>query len=287
MDYIFEPLTKAQTISFLNCRRKNNILIGHEFFTCGDSLKLSTEDINELLNLKKINKISLKINRLFHEEEIDDLILNLKKINLDKVKYIFYSDLGLIDVFNELNLSDKLVYDAYTYTTNCLDIIEYAKFNKYVIVSNQISIDELKELLDKLNNKVIIYGFGKSVVFYSKRPLLTNYFKYRNLEFDPNDSNYSLKEEFREDFYHIFEDEHGTYVYEPKHYYLFDELNELKNVEHIIINSATLSTTSYKKVVDAYLDNNLDKLLNANILLYKGIMETKSVLLKSEVTCNE
>ena len=177
MKYIFEPVTKTQAKQFLNCRKKTDILIGHEFLTSGDSLKLSSSEINELLMLKEINKISLKVNRLFHEKELEDLIKTLKEIKLDKVKYIFYSDLALLDVLSELNILDKAVYDAYTYTTNKQDVLEYATFNKYVVVSNQISIDEIKELTNNIDKKVIIYGFGKSVIFYSKRPLLTNYFK--------------------------------------------------------------------------------------------------------------
>lgn len=284
MKYIFEPVTKTQAKQFLNCRKKTDILIGHEFLTSGDSLKLSSSEINELLMLKKINKISLKVNRLFHEKELEDLIKTLKEIKLDKVKYIFYSDLALLDVLSELNILDKAVYDAYTYTTNKQDVLEYVTFNKYVVVSNQISIDEIKELTNNIDKKVIIYGFGKSVIFYSKRPLLTNYFKYRNLDLNANDTNYYLKEEFRDDLYHIYEDRHGAYVYEAKYYYLMNELNDINNVDYVIINSTSLSASLYKKVVDAYLNNDEEALVLTNIPLYKGILESKSVLLKSEVS---
>ena len=287
MKFIFEPVTKSQAKQFLNCKKKTDILLGTSYLTSGDSLKLTIDELNELLMYKETVKISLKVNRLFHEEEINVLINTLKQIKLEKIKFILYSDLGLLDVFSELDILDKVVYDAYTYTTNKMDVLEYASFNKYVVVSNQISIDELKELTSKINKKVIVYGFGKSVVFYSKRPLLTNYFKYRELELNPFDKDYNLKEEFREELYHIFEDKHGAYVYEIKHYYLMNELKDLENVDYVIINSSTLNATTYKKVVDAYLNMNEEDLTSTNISLYKGIMESKSVLLKSEVTSNE
>ena len=287
MKFIFEPVTKTQAKQFLNCRRKTDILLGISFLTSGDSLKLTIEELNELLMYKDTIKISLKINRLFHEYEIKQLINTLKQIKLDKVKFILYSDLGLLEIFEELNILDKAVYDAYTYTTNKMDVLEYSNYNKYVVASNQISTDELKELTNKINKNIIIYGFGKSIVFYSKRPLITNYFKYRGLDLNSFDKDYNLKEEFREELYHIYEDEHGAYVYESKHYYLMNELKELQNVDYVIINSTTLNATTYKKVVDAYLNMSEEDLKNTNILLYKGIMESKSVLLKSEVTSNE
>lgn len=282
MKYILEPVSKNQIIEFLGCRKKTDILIGTDFLTCGDSYKMSLDELNDILNLQKNIKVSLKINRLFHEKELEQLINYLKQIDFNKIKFVFYSDLCLIDIFSMLNINDKLVYDAYTYTTNYLDVLEYSKYNKYVVVSNQISTSEIASLTNKTNN-VIIYGFGKSVIFYSKRPLLSNYFKYRNLNYDANDRNYNLKEEFREDLYHIYEDEHGSYVYEPKYYYLFDELKDLNNVDYLILNSTSLNAKQYKQVVNAYLNNNFEKLLEINIPLYKGIMETKSVLLKSEV----
>ena len=287
MKFIFEPVTFSQAKQFLNCRRKTDILVGTNYLTSGDSLKLTIDELNELLMYKDTIKVSLKVNRLFHEDEIEKLIETLKQIKLEKVKFILYSDLGLLDVFEELNISNKAVYDAYTYTTNKMDVLEYSKYNEYVVVSNQISVDELKDLTNQINKNVIIYGFGKSVVFYSKRPLLTNYFKYRDLGLNPFDKDYNLKEEFREELYHIYEDIHGAYVYESKHYYLMSELKELNNVDYVIINSATLNATTYKKVVDSYLNMSEVDLVNTNILLYKGIMESKSVLLKSEVTNNE
>lgn len=282
MKYILEPVSKNQIIEFLGCRKKTDILIGTDFLTSGDSYKMSLDELNEILHLQKNIKVSLKINRLFHEKELEQLINYLKQIDFNKIKFVFYSDLCLIDIFSMLNIDDKLVYDAYTYTTNYLDVLEYSRYNKYVVVSNQISTSEIASLTNKTNN-VIIYGFGKSVIFYSKRPLLSNYFKYRNLNYDANDRNYNLKEEFREDLYHIYEDEHGSYVYEPKYYYLFDELKDLNNVDYLILNSTSLNAKQYKQVVNAYLNNNFEKLLEINIPLYKGIMETKSVLLKSEV----
>ena len=157
MKFIFEPVTFLQAKQFLNCRRKTDILVGTNYLTSGDSLKLTIDELNELLMYKDTIKVSLKVNRLFHEDEIEKLIETLKQIKLEKVKFILYSDLGLLDVFEELNISNKAVYDAYTYTTNKMDVLEYSKYNEYVVVSNQISVDELKDLTNKINKILRIF----------------------------------------------------------------------------------------------------------------------------------
>lgn len=285
MNYIFEPVNKTQLNKFLKRKDIHHLLVGIKGLTHGNKLKLTIEEVNELL--LKTNKISLDVTRIFHEDELALLKENIEKINMSNVKYVFYSDFAVLETLKQLSLSDKAVYDSHTYLTNEEDVKLYSDFNKYVVVSNQISIDEIKNLLNKIEKKVMIHGFGRSIIFYSKRELLTNYFLYRNFKNKAKNSNYYLKEEFREELYPIYEDEHGTYIYEKGYYYLFEELTNLNNVDFVIIHSTLLNSKIYEEVVNSYLGKKLDKLENLKLELSKGIMENKSVLLKSEVTKNE
>lgn len=285
MKYIVNPVNNKDLETFLHSNDITDILIGVDYLTHGIGLKLKVEKLNKIL--KKTNKISLDISRLFHEKELTIINEILDKINFEKVNLIFYSDFGLYMLLKEKGLEKKAVYNAYTYTTNVSDINFYNDINNYVCVSNQISSDELRYLLEKSNKKAIVYGFGKSIIFYSKRELLTNYFKYRGLNDNPHSKSYYLKEEFRDDLYHIYEDEFGAYIYEAGYYYLFEELENMKNIEYVILDASDLDSKNYRKVVNAYLNKNKEILLGLDIKLYKGIMQEKSVLLKSEVTNHE
>lgn len=285
MNYIFEPVNVRQLRQFIRKQEVKKLIVGVEKLTGGNKMKLSICELNKIL--EKTDKISLDIKRIFHEDELELLESTLKEISLDKVDFIFYSDLAVYEMLSIMGYKEKAVYDAYTYLTNRNDILLYSEFNKYVVISNQISIDEMSDLVNNINIPVMIHGFGRSVIFYSKRELLTNYFKYRNLNKNSNEKDYYLKEEFREDLYPIYEDEHGTYVYEYGYYYLFEELSQFDNVEYAIIHSTLLSAREYKKITNCYLNNDIDGLMALNLKLYKGIMENKSVLLKSEVVNNE
>lgn len=280
MNYIFEPVNKTQLKEFLKRDEIKDIIVGIKGLTHGHKLKLTIEEINEFLTYSDI--ISLDVTRLFHEDELNMLDSTLKMINLAKIKYIFYSDFAVLETLHKLMLDNKAVYDTYTYSTNSEDINILSKINKYVVISNQISIDEIKKLLTKVNRNVMIHGFGRSVIFYSKRELLTNYFNYRNLSYDARKNNYSLKEEFREEFYPIYEDEYGTYIYEKGYYYLFEELKTFINVDYVIIHSALLDSKEYENIVNCYLKYDFDKFKTINLDISKGIMKNKSVLLKNE-----
>ncbi len=288
MKYITEPVNKKQLAHFLGQTLITDILIGVENISSGPILKLSTAEINYYLTKTEDLKISLDLTRLFHEKELATLKKSLSEIDLTKIKFIFYTDFAILQIIDELGYKDKLklVYDAYTYTTNALDVNIYNEFNTYVSVSNQISIEELKSLLAKLNHKAIIRGFGKAVIFYSKRKLLTNYFKYRTLKYNAKGKNYLLQEEYRNDLYHIYEDNFGTYIYEPHYYYLFLELDDLENVDYVILESVFLDARTYENIVLAYLKHDDNLLHSLHLDLYKGIMQEKSILLKDEVIDN-
>lgn len=287
MKYIIEPKNLTQFKKFLNKPQITDLRIGLEEVSSGLIFKMNIDDLNVYLQKIDTAKISLQITRIFHESELDNLKKIFLKLNWPKIKFIFYSDLGVYEVIKKLGYVNKLVYDANTYMTNASDINFFLKLNQYVVVSNQISYYEMDELLKKVTRPIIIYGFGKSTIFYSKRPLLRNYFLYRNLNYVYNEPNYYLKEEYRNDFYHIYEDQHGSYVYEPKFYYLFDELFMLKNVEYAIISCVDMKSKLFEQVVNGYLQNNSSFLLTNPDMFYKGILKEKSVLLKNEVAKNE
>ncbi len=282
MKYLFEPVSKKQIEKFLKDQRITDIVLNIQDLSFGITYNLTVDAINNILN-KTSKNVSINVKRLFHEYELIALENTLKSINLEKVSNIFYSDLAVYDIVKSLGYENKLVYDAFTYLTNYLDVEEYNSFNKSVVVSNQISKEEIDELLSKITKPVMIHGFGKSVIFYSKRKLITNYFNYRDVSYKANLKNYYLQEELRSELYHIYEDENATYIYEKGYYYLFNELNNIDKVETIIIESSDLKESDYDVVVEAYLNNDLELLKSLPIDLSKGIMENKSVLLKKEV----
>ena len=275
--YMLEPVHFKQAKQWVN---ENHLLLSVSTFSLKIGKGFSSKQINFLLNRKSDVKISLLMNRLFHEKDFKEIELFFSSIDLSKIVYVFYTDLGLYQLAKQYAIQDKLVYDAYTYLTNSYDVNAYAKLNHTVVVSNQISLEELQFIVSNTQKKVMIHAFGKSIIFYSRRKLLTNYFQYRKIYKKANKRNFYLQEEFRSDKYHLYEDANGSYIYEKGFYYLMGELENLQDVSYAIIHSADLDSKTYDKVVQAYLERNEESLLKLPLLISKGIMEKPSVLLK-------
>ena len=72
------------------------------------------------------------------------------------------------------------------------------------------------------------------------------------------------------------------FIFEKGFYYLFEELDQLSHVSHILIHCGTLNEKYFEKVVDSYLTNQLELLQNLPIDLSKGIMKEHSVLHKTK-----
>lgn len=280
--FIFEPVSFRQAKRWIKRKKVEHISIPVLDFSLSYSNGYNLKQIQYLINQKGMIKISINMMRLFHEDDLERVLSFFHQINMQEIEYIFYTDLGLYQMLVAQGYQDKLVYDAHTYLTNASDVTEYARLNQNVVVSNQISIEELKTILDNITKPVIIHGFGQSIIFYSRRKLLTRYFEYRHLKSKAQHMQYTLQEEFRVEQYPIIEKNFGTLIYEKGFYYLFEELDQLPHVSHILIHCGTLNEKHFEMVVDSYLTQQLELLQKLPLDLSKGIMKEHSVLRKEK-----
>lgn len=280
--FIFEPVSFRQAKRWIKRKKVEHILIPVLDFSLFYSKGYSLKQIQYLLHQKGMIKISINVMRLFHENDLERVLSFLHQINMEDIEYIFYTDLGLYQMLVAHGYQDKLVYDAHTYLTNASDVTEYARLNQNVVVSNQISVEELSTLLQAISKPVMIHGFGQSIIFYSRRKLLTRYFEYRHLKQKTQQMQYTLQEEFRTEQYPIVEKSFGTLIYEKGFYYLFEELNQLPHISHILIHCGTLNEKDFEIVVDSYVTQQLELLHTLPLDLSKGIMKEHSVLRKEK-----
>jgi putative protease len=267
-------------------------LVNYEGLSFNAFDTFSISEIETLFNMN-VNLI-LNAEKLFSDKELEEVKGLLSTRIFDYVKYITYSDFGLKELLIEFGYEKKLIFRAPTYLTNHSDINLYNQINEYVVVSTEISNEELTGVLKNVNKPVIIDLFGKSTIFYSRRKLITNYFKYRNLEYDSKKETYSVIEELRNDSMRIIENETGSRIVEPHFHCLAEELVNFENVSFGIISLESLNIKQSVAVVDAYINlltnNNVEEFYNklneGKIDYYKGAYNIKSVLLKGGA-CNE
>lgn len=266
-----------------------------------DFLSLENSDIISLNNLEKIFyvckkkhiKIGIYAEKIYHEDDLVYIKMLLKNDLFKNIDYFFYSDMGFYEILVEMGYSTKTVYYAPTYATNSYDVKVLQKLNSYVVASCQISFDELKNMVDECYSQLIVEAFGMACCFYSKRPLVTNYLKFKNYKLNNFQGKImKIKEETRDNFYHLVEDENGVRVYDENNYALTEKLDEISKVPYLMIHHFNLKSKIYLQVIELYNEyvlnhlsgKNLEKeLILLDLKISKSAYDNKTVLLKSEV----
>lgn len=218
------------------------------------SLVYEDLDLNKAISkMKKLGKtIILSLNKIFTEDEIDEAYKFLDEYKNEDVLF-YVADLGLIKYAKDNNILDKIIYNPETMITNYLDLSVYMGFNLDAYgISNEITIEDLKTIYDKTKAPLFYLGFGKRLMFYSKRKLLSLYKEKYQTKFSFDDL--YLKEETRDDKYKIIENNNGTMIYRSYFISLHKELDDLLFLKYFYIDPLDLEEDTYLCALSAYHD---------------------------------
>ena len=196
---ILVGLNKKDISDYLNYT--NSFIIGLKDF----SINYQEYTIDEIKKLKeKYPNIELfiSLNKNIFNSDLNNLEDVLIKLNEIDIKGVLFYDLSVLSLVKKNNLNISLVWAQEHMTTNYNTCNYY--YNKgvsYAYLSSEITTDEIKEIKDKTDIKLIGFFFGYPDVSFSKRKLLTNYFLYNNLDkksdwytISSNDNKYFIKE---------------------------------------------------------------------------------------------
>lgn len=199
----------------------------------------------------------LYINRVLDNNGIDELkkIINKLPKNL---RGIIFDDLGVLELVKDLKIEKVLYLSHFNCNTESIKI--YLDYVDSVIVSTDITKEEIKKIVDSIPNKLTLFILGYTGVMYSRRLLIDNYSKFHkiNKENPLNIDNTGHK-------FILYENEYGTYFYHEK---CFDGLELLDlNAKYYFINSVFLNI------------EDIEDLLNekSNIETDKGFLNTETI----------
>ena len=179
------------------------------------------------------------INRILDNDGIDELkkVLN----NLPRnIKGIIFDDLGILQIIKDLNI-EKILYLSH-FNCNSESVNIYLDLVDSVILSTDITEDEIKRIINNAKKGVTLFTFGYVGVMYSRRLLIDNYSKYYNLSKEN-----PLVIENTDHKFLVYENEYGTYFY---HNNIFDgrKLFDL-NAKYYFINSTFLSIDDIENII--------------------------------------
>lgn len=234
----------------------NNFLFAVDNFSIG----YKTFDINSLINIKE-NKYLL-INKIFNTEDIN----KFKKIIplLNKFNGIIFEDIGVYHLLKDTNIN--LIWNQSHFATNYSSINYWLDLTNSAVISNELTKEEVKEIIDKSNKKIILNVFGKNNIMYSRRTLLTNFNKYFKLK---TNKEIILKENISNCEFRMLENESGTFTFDNNYFNIINYIKYFNNdnILFYLIYPFGLSVPEIKDIIEN----------NSTIKYNDGFMNKKTI----------
>lgn len=240
---------------------------------------------------EKNKEVVIDITSMFTNDIMDKLLVFVK--NFINYNCLFlYSDIGVFTLLKELGVENRGIYDPKTMITNSYDLNLYLSCNmKACSISEEIPLSDVKLINSKKNGAIWYKAFGYHQMFHSKRKLISTYFEFIGADKKIDNQNSFLKEETRDDKYHIVENSHGTLLYRSYVISTLKEIDIIKEIDYLFLDSIFIEESLFNEAVKIYyntlkgnmnLDNALIK-LNEMFHIEDGFMYEDTVYVKPEV----
>ena len=247
-------------------------------FSSGYHNELSIEEIKELRTIYD-GELFIAVNKNMFNSDLEELekeLIELDKLNINGI--LFY-DISVLSLHNRLNLKTPLVWNQTHMVTNYNTCnYYYDKGCTYGVIASEITLDEINEISKKTKMKLFVNVLGYQVMGYSRRSLLSNYFKSIGKEREKN--NYTIVNNGEE--YIVREENKGNAFLFGKPLNGSNIIKDL-DVDYIILNDYNFDKDTFSKALELYTklvetkdDKNaleLDNLVGDN----RGFFFTKTI----------
>lgn len=220
-------------------------------YSIGYEKSFSYEEINSIKEKKYVI-----INQVLDNNKIDSLKQILPKLNVDG---FIFEDIGLINLFRDLNIKGQKILFMNHFNCNYESVNLWLDYVDSVFISNELTYDELKEIASKCKKEIVLHVFGYNQIMYSKRKLLSNYYKYNEKKIKLKNT---IKDKASEIKFNVIEDNNGTVFLSCK---VFDgrSLLVLENVLYYYMNTSYINIEDVINFIKGEeVDNSDDGFLN-------------------------
>lgn len=244
----------------INC---DAVIVGVKDLSVG-VLELSIEEIKSI----KDKEVFVLLNKNMHNNDINILKEALLELNDTNIKGVMFYDVAIVNIKQDLNLKYDLIWAQIHHTTN-LQTALFWKQNgcRGIVLSNDITLEEMKKIVDNAKMDTFVTLFGYLPIFTSKRTLITNYLETFDLK---EAREYHIHKEGKD--YPIIENK-GTHVYSP---FILDGLEEshILNPDYVIFNGFGVDLD---KVIELYKANKFGEIKAMFSNLSKGFLYQETI----------
>lgn len=221
-------------------------------------------------------KVYVTVNIFPHNEDLKELPDYLRLLKDIQVDAIIISDLGVYRIACEVIPEIPLHISTQANNTNWASVLSWQDLGaSRVVLARELSLNDIHIIRNTATVELEAFIHGAMCISYSGRCLMSNYFTDRDANrgecAQPCRWKYYLMEEKRPNqFFPVFEDERGTYIFNSKDLCLLPHLPELiesglnsfkiegrmKSVHYV----ATVVKV-YREAIDTYVESPKDFVL--------------------------
>lgn len=226
-------------------------------------LELEIEEIISIAD--NTNKeITIAMNRMIHNKDLELVRSVLNKVKNSNIKKIMFYDLGIFNICKDMNIDKELILSQeHLNASKSSNEFYYSKGITNTYITSDITYKEVLEINNNTKMNIYYTVYGYLPIFYSRRYLLTNYFKY--IEKDMFDNTYYV---FNNDLkYMIKEYNYGTIIYSPL-INLINEKDKIQDINNLVID------LSYTEDINS-IDNHINDEKKDNT--YTGFFDKKTI----------
>jgi putative protease len=214
------------------------VYIGGEMFSLRAKAKnFSDEDMSVGIAYAHEHNVKVYVtaNITAHNEDIDGIYTYFEQLNLLGPDAVIISDPGVFMIAKEILKNIEIHISTQANNVNYLTYRFWANQGATRVVSGrELSLKEIREIRDNIPDELEIETFvhGAMCISYSGRCLLSNYMTGRDANkgacTHPCRWKYAVVEENRPgEYFPVYENERGTYVFNSKDLCMIDHIPEL------------------------------------------------------------
>ena len=231
-----------------------NFIVGTKYFSCRQALSLDYQELKDLNEQLKDKKLWVLVNALIEEHNLDELVDHLAKLDEIKIAGILFQDFSVLQICKENNYNFEMIYSPDTLNTNqaTLNYLKTLGINS-AFLAREIPLDEKIMIAKNTDLKTMVQVHGVEYMAYSKRKLLSNYFKETGIDHGVLiDDNLTIQANAVDYRCHIYEDKFGCHVLSEKQLCTLDILSNFSCFDYLYFESLFIDDLKVVEIVSLY-----------------------------------
>ncbi len=256
MNSVIIPFPNGTNFKFFMENNVDGFIIGIKGFSENFNHYINKSDLENICKMlkEKNKKVYIMLNKMYFNNEINELESLLDYISKIDIDAVIFSDMAILNIVRDKKLVINLIWGSkLTTNINTIKFLEKRGVNGFIL-SSEITIDEQIDISSNCKSICGIKLFGFNNMATSSRKLISNYFKYANIDKKTN-KKYYIKEKNSDEYYPIIQSDNTNFFSSKILNGILEYqkiLNKKINNIFIILDDYMIPESTFYNVIEAF-----------------------------------